>query len=113
MVAGVVFGDRLAVDERDRGFEDRGAGTPQRVRDLREAVGAFCANNRQTSSPSSARTFAHHFCAAWIRGHVDDDFAAQNSTSCGSSDTDVNELHAMPTGSSPSTAVTIATPVAK
>jgi hypothetical protein len=46
-------------------------------------------------------------------GHVDDDFAAQNNTSGGSSETDVNELHAMPTGSSPFTAVMIATPVAK
>ena len=43
----------------------------------------------------------------------DDDFAAQNNTSGGSSDTDVNELHAMPTGSSPSIAVTSTTPVAK
>ena len=46
--------------------------------------------------------FAAHFFAAWMRGHVVDDFAAQNNTSCGSSDTDVNELQAMPTGSSPS-----------
>ena len=51
--------------------------------------------------------------AAWMRGHVVDDFAAQNNTSGGSSDTDVNELHAIPAGSSPSIAVTSATPVAK
>ena len=57
--------------------------------------------------------FAAHLPAAWMRGHVDDDFAAQNSTIGGSSDTDVNELHAMPTGSPPSIAVTITTPVAK
>jgi hypothetical protein len=48
-----------------------------------------------------------------MRGHVVDDFAAQNNTRGGSSDTDVNELHAIPTGSSPSTAVTRTTPVAK
>ena len=48
-----------------------------------------------------------------MRGHVLDDFATQNSTSGGSSDTDVNELAAMPTGSSPSIAVMIVTPVAK
>jgi hypothetical protein len=57
--------------------------------------------------------FAAHFFAPWMRGQVDDDFAAQNNTSGGSSETDVNELHAMPTGSSPSIAVMIATPVAK
>ena len=73
----------------------------------------FCANSRQISSPSSSRKFAAHLPAAWMRGQVVDDFAAQNNTSGGSSDTDVNELHAMPTGSSPSIAVTIATPVAK
>jgi hypothetical protein len=42
-----------------------------------------------------------------------DDFAAQNNTSGGSSDTDVNELHDMPTGSSPAIDVMSATPVAK
>ena len=73
----------------------------------------FSANRRHTSSPSSSRMFAAHLPAAWMRGHVVDDFAAQNNTSGGSSDTDVNELHAMPTGSSPSIAVTITTPVAK
>ena len=73
----------------------------------------FCANSRQISSPSSSRKLAAHLPACWIRGQVVDDFAAQNSTSGGSSDTDVNELHAMPTGSSPSIAVTMTTPVAK
>jgi hypothetical protein len=48
-----------------------------------------------------------------MRGHVDELLIAQKSTSGGSSDTVVNELHAMPTGSSPSRAVTIVTPVAK
>jgi len=50
---------------------------------------------------------------AWMLGHVLDDFAAQNNTSCGSSDTDENELTAMPTGSSPANEVMIVTPVAK
>ena len=58
----------------------------------------FSAKSRQISSPSSPRMFAAHFCAAWMRGHVVDDFAAQNKTSCGSSETDVKELHAIPTG---------------
>ena len=57
--------------------------------------------------------FAAHFPDTWMRGHVVDAFAAQKSTSAGSSDTEVNELHAMPTGSSPSTAVITVTPVAK
>src|SRR5690348_14911900 len=48
-----------------------------------------------------------------MRGQVVDDFAAQNSTSGGSRDTDVNELAARPTGSSPSIAVMTVMPVAK
>src|SRR4051795_4974631 len=48
-----------------------------------------------------------------MRGQVVDDFAAQNSTSGGSSETDVNELAARPTGSSPSIAVITVMPVAK
>ena len=48
-----------------------------------------------------------------MRGHVDDAFDAQNSTSGGSSDTDVNEFAETPTGSSPSIAVMMVTPVAK
>ena len=48
-----------------------------------------------------------------MRGQVDEVFAAQKSTSGGSSDTDVNELAAMPTGSSSSIAVMTVTPVAK
>src|SRR6478735_3136637 len=48
-----------------------------------------------------------------MRGQVLDVFAAQNSTSGGSSDTDVNELAARPTGSSPSIAVMTVMPVAK
>ena len=51
--------------------------------------------------------------ACSIRGHVLDECATQNNTSGGSSDNDVNELAAMPTGSSPSIAVMIVTPVAK
>ena len=48
-----------------------------------------------------------------MRGQVVDVFAAQNSTSGGSSDTDVNEFAAMPTGSSSSIAVMTVMPVAK
>ncbi len=48
-----------------------------------------------------------------MRGHVDEVCATQNRMSGGSSDSDVNELAAMPTGSSSSIAVMIVTPVAK
>src|SRR4051812_47231222 len=48
-----------------------------------------------------------------MRGHVLDDFAAQNSTSGGSSDTDENEFAARPTGSPSLIAVMMVTPVAK
>ena len=47
-----------------------------------------------------------------MRGHVDDVWATQNRISGGSSDSDVKEFAAMPTGSSPSIAVMIVTPVA-
>jgi hypothetical protein len=57
--------------------------------------------------------FAAHFPDVLMRGHVVDSFAAQKSTSAGSSDTELNELHAIPTGFSPSTAVITVTPVAK
>src|SRR5690349_4279172 len=73
----------------------------------------FCANRRQISSPSSSRKLAAHLPAAWMRGQVVDDLAAQNNTSCGSSETDVNELQAIPTGSDPSNAVTRTTPLGK
>jgi hypothetical protein len=46
-----------------------------------------------------------------IRGHVDEERAGQNATSGGSSDTDVNELHAMPCSSPSCTVVTTTTPV--
>ena len=61
----------------------------------------------------SSSTFTMKWPARWMRGQVLDDFAAQNSTSGGSSDTDVNEFAAMPTGSSPSIAVMTVMPVAK
>jgi hypothetical protein len=48
-----------------------------------------------------------------IRGHVLELCAAQNKMSGGSSDTEVNEFAAMPTGSPPSIAVMIVTPVTK
>ena len=57
--------------------------------------------------------FAAQRPAAWMCGKVVDAFAAQNSTSGGSSDTEVNELHAMPYGVPSFIAVTIVTPVAK
>src|SRR5215471_4511639 len=73
----------------------------------------FVANTRQTSSWCSLRMFTVNLPAASIRGHVVDTFDAQNSTSGGSRDTEVNELAETPMGSFPSIAVMIVTPVAK
>src|SRR5438477_8812967 len=70
---------------------------------------------RQSSSWSSPRMFTQNLPARSMRGHVVLAYAAQNATSGGSSDTDVNEFAARPTGSPPSgsTAVMTVTPVAK
>ena len=56
--------------------------------------------------------FTANLRACSMRGHVVDVRATQNSTSGGSSDTDVNELAATPAGSPSETAVMIVTPVA-
>src|SRR4051794_30481326 len=56
---------------------------------------------------------AAHFPAAWIPGYVVDDLAAQNNTSWGSSETEVNEFAAMPTGWPSFMAVIKVIPVAK
>ena len=48
-----------------------------------------------------------------LRGHVDEPLPAPKQTSGGSSDTDVNELHDIPTGSSPSMPVMTVTPVGR
>lgn len=48
-----------------------------------------------------------------IAGHVLDERAGQTSTNGGSSETDVMELMAIPTGASPSKAATTHTPVGK
>src|SRR5215475_12506101 len=73
----------------------------------------FVANTRQTSSWCSLRMFTVNLPAASILGHVVDTFEAQNSTSGGSSDTEVNEFAETPMGSLPSIAVMMVTPVAK
>src|SRR6266404_1724123 len=41
VIAGVVLRDRLAVDERERGLENRRTAATVRVRHVRKAVGAF------------------------------------------------------------------------
>ena len=76
---------------------------------------SFEANTREISSWSSPRMFTQNLPARSMRGHVVLAYAAQNATSGGSSDTDVNEFAARPTGSPPSgsTAVMTVTPVAK
>lgn len=52
---------------------------------------------RVTFSWSCDMTFTQNRPARPISGHVPDVFAGQTETSGGSSDTDVKELHAMPT----------------
>jgi hypothetical protein len=49
----------------------------------------------------------------WINGQVEEDALAQKRMSGGSSETDVNEFTAMPTGPDEPGDVTTATPVAK
>ena len=61
----------------------------------------------------SSSTFTQKWPARWIRGQVLDVFAAQKSTSGGSSDTEVKEFAAIPTGSPSSIAVMTVMPVAK
>src|SRR5215218_1863982 len=56
------------------------------------------ANTRQTSSWCSLRMLTVNLPASSILGHVDESFDAQNSTSGGSSDTDVNEFADTPMG---------------
>ncbi len=68
---------------------------------------------RETSSWCSLRMLTVNLPAASILGQVDESFDAQNSTSGGSSDTDVNEFADTPMGSFPSMAVMMVTPVAK
>src|SRR5205823_5187839 len=71
------------------------------------------ANWRQSSSWSAASTLAQKWPARLIRGQLDDVLLGANATSGGSSDNDENDWHVNPTGSSPSTAVMMAIPVAK
>src|SRR4029077_136188 len=104
------------VSQSTNASESRRIGAPLRPRvyasDAKRSA-PRSANNRQISSPSSFRMFAAHVPAGSSRGHVVDDFAAQKSTSGGSSEAEVNELQAMPAGPSPSIAVTTVRPVAK
>ena len=66
-----------------------------------------------SSSWSSARTLTLNDPEPWIRGQLREPFDGQNSTSGGSSETEVKDWQAKPTGSAPSMPVTIVTPVAK
>ena len=70
------------------------------------------ANRRHNSSCSSPKRFTQKWPAALMCGHVVDVCAAQNDTSGGSRDTEVNELAASPYGLPSSIAVMIVTPVA-
>src|SRR4051794_2254192 len=70
----------------------------------------FVAKMRQTSSWSSPRMFTQNAPALWIFGQLDDDLSGRKPTSGGSSDTDVNDPIARPTGDPSNTAGTITTP---
>src|SRR3978361_1404256 len=85
--------------------------TCQGVAEKRSAP--FFANSCESSSWSSPGMFTAKEPADSMSAHVDDECATQNKISGGSSDNDVNEFAAIPTGSSPSIAVMIVTPVAK
>src|SRR5438067_4103801 len=68
------------------------------------------ANRRDNSSCSSLNRFTQKWPAALMCGHVVELWAAQNDTSGGSSETDVNELAARPYGLPSSRAVMTVTP---
>src|SRR5262245_43107804 len=70
------------------------------------------ANSRESSSWCSPRMFTANLRAFSILGQVVEVRATQNSTSGGSSDTDVNEFAATPAGSPSESAVMMVTPVA-
>ena len=71
------------------------------------------ANWRHRCSWSAPSTLAQKWPALRMRGHELDDFAGQNSTSGGSSDSDVNDCAVRPTGIPSSMAVMIVMPVQK
>src|SRR3954469_3501991 len=60
-----------------------------------------------------AMTLTQNDPASRIFGHVDDDFPGQNRISGGSSETDVTEFAAIPTGPVAPVAVTTVTPVGR
>src|SRR5919202_4533028 len=61
----------------------------------------WVANVRDSASWSSARMLTQNVPTTCSIGHVDDDRDTQNATRGGSSDTDVNELTAKPSGRPP------------
>src|SRR3954452_23331108 len=73
----------------------------------------FVAKMRQTSSWSSPSMVTQNAPALWILGQIDEFLSGRNQTSGGSSDTDVNDPIAKPTGEPSNTAITITTPVGK
>jgi len=76
------------------------------------AVQVFSINNTFNSCESFEASYANPLIEH-IAGQVLDEWAMHTSTSGGSSDTDVNELAAMPDGPSAPWPVTTVTPVAK
>ncbi|GHE79358.1 hypothetical protein GCM10017786_06510 [Amycolatopsis deserti] len=68
---------------------------------------------RQISSCPSASTLIPSRGRSLRRGHVDEDVWKHTETSGGSTDTEVNELAAMPTGSPSTSAHTAVTPDGK
>ena len=64
-----------------------------------------CEKRRAACSWCAAKTLTAKLPLAWILGQVSEPFAGQKRTSGGCSETDVNELLDMPTGSPSSKAV--------
>src|SRR3954469_22346838 len=71
------------------------------------------AKPRDSSSWSWERMFAQKRPVSRIRGHDVDVFAGAKNTYGGSSDSELNDCTAIPTGSSPSIDVMMATPLPK
>jgi hypothetical protein len=69
------------------------------------------AKARESFSCGAPRMLIARRPAGRIRGQVDDDRAGQNATSGGSSETEVNELQAIPCRSPSWSVVTMTTPV--
>jgi hypothetical protein len=99
-----------ASTSRSSGAPVRGAGTHPMPLNLSPPLAAKV---RHIASWSSERMFTQKVPAFWMRGQVVDVFCGLKSTSGGSSESDWKLCAVNPTGSLPSIAVMIVTPVQK